>query len=92
MFIDDASICYSRGDNSLLTNLGHRLMIHEINRLGCPHDVYLFDHIRRRDLPDYKLYLFLNTFRVHRGPASRGQASPPRWPRALLPPRRGVPQ
>ncbi len=64
VFIDEGSIPYSRGDNSLLTNLGHRLMIHEINRLGCPHDVYLFDHIRRNDLPDYKLYLFLNTFRV----------------------------
>ncbi len=64
VFIDEASICYSRGDNSLLTNLGHRFMIHEINRIGCPHDVYLFDHLRRRDLPDYKLYIFLNTFRV----------------------------
>ena len=47
VFIDEGSIPYSRGDNSLLTNLGHRLMIHEINRIGCPHDVYLFDHVRR---------------------------------------------
>jgi hypothetical protein len=64
VFIDEGSIPYSRGDNSLLTNLGHRLMIHEINRIGCPHDVYLFDHVRRADLPEYKLYLFLNTFRA----------------------------
>jgi len=64
VFIDEGSIPYSRGDNSLLSNLGHRFMIHEINRIGCPHDVYLFDHLRRGDLPDYKLYLFLNTFRV----------------------------
>jgi hypothetical protein len=64
VFVDEGSIPYGRGDNALLGNLGHRLLIHEINRIGCPHDIYLFDHIRRRDLPDYKLYLFLNAFRV----------------------------
>ena len=64
VFIDEGSIPYSVGDNRLLTNLGHRFMIHEINRIGCPHDVYLFDHVRRTDLPDYKLYIFLNAYRV----------------------------
>jgi hypothetical protein len=64
VFIDEGSIPYSVGDNRLLTNLGHRLMIHEINRIGCPHDVYLFDHVRRADLPDYKLYVFLNAYRA----------------------------
>jgi hypothetical protein len=64
VFVDEGSIPYTRGDNSLLSNLGHRLLIHEINRMGCPHDIYLFDHVRRSDLPDYRLYIFLNTFRV----------------------------
>jgi hypothetical protein len=64
VFVDEGSIPYTRGDNSLLSSLGHRLLIHEINRIGCPHDIYLFDHVRRDDLPEHKLYLFLNTFRV----------------------------
>jgi len=64
VFIDEESIPYSNGNNFLLGHLGHRLMIHEINRIGCPHDVYLFDHLRRDDLPDYKLYVFLNAFRA----------------------------
>lgn len=64
VFVDEGSIPYSVGDNRLLTNLGHRLLIHEMNRIGCPHDVYLFDHVRRQDLPEYKLHIFLNTFRV----------------------------
>ncbi len=62
VFVDEGSIPYE--PHRLVTNLCHRLLIHEINRIGCPHDIYLFDHIRRNDLPDYKLYLFLNTFRV----------------------------
>jgi len=64
VFVDEGSIPYTRGDNALLGNLGHRLLIHEMNRIGCPHDIYLFDHVRRRDLPEYKLCLFLNAFRV----------------------------
>ena len=64
VFVDEGSIPYSVGDNRLLTNLGHRLLIHEMNRIGCPHDIYLFDHVRRQDLPEYKLHIFLNTFRV----------------------------
>ena len=64
VFVDEGSIPYTRGDNTLLGAQGHRLLIHEINRIGCPHDIYLFDHVRRSDLPGYKLYLFLNTYRV----------------------------
>jgi len=64
VFVDEGSIPYTRGDNTLLGAQGHRLLIHEINRIGCPHDIYLFDHVRRSDLPDYKLYVFLNTYRV----------------------------
>jgi hypothetical protein len=64
VFVDEGSIPYSVGDNRLLTNLGHRMLIHEINRIGCPHDIYLFDHVRRPDLPDYRLYIFLNAYRA----------------------------
>ena len=64
VFVDEASIAYTRGDNPLLNNMCHRLMIHEMNRIGCPHDIYLFDHVRRSDLPEYKLYVFLNAVRA----------------------------
>ncbi len=65
VFVDEPSITYTKGENTILGNLGHRLLIHEINRIGCPHDIYLFDHVRRGDLPDYKLYIFLNAIRVN---------------------------
>lgn len=65
VFVDEASITYTKASNHILGNLGHRLLIHEINRIGCPHDIYLFDHVRRRDLPEYKLYIFLNAIRVN---------------------------
>jgi hypothetical protein len=64
VFVDEGSIPYTRADNTLLGSLGHRLLIHEINRIGCPHDIYLFDHVRRSDLPGYKLYIFLNAVRA----------------------------
>jgi len=64
VFVDEGSIPFTRGNNTLLGTQGHRLLIHEIGRIGCPHDIYLFDHVRRTDLPDYKLYVFLNTYRV----------------------------
>ncbi len=35
-----------------------------LSRSGVPHDFYLLSDIGHRDLPDYKMYVFLNGFRV----------------------------
>ena len=54
---------YTGGDYSTLAAL-LRGTIDEAARMGAPFDVYLLSDIANPALPDYKLYIFLNAFKL----------------------------
>ncbi len=63
IFADEGSMYYTGGDYSTLAAL-LRGTIDEAARMGAPFDVYLLSDIANPALPDYKLYIFLNAFKL----------------------------
>ncbi len=68
LIFDPESVCYmkpveasSRGDYSLLGPLVYEF-IRTIGRIGAPYDLYSFDDLDI--MPQYKLYIFLNAFKI----------------------------
>ncbi len=61
---DEDSHRYFAPDNRVCRNLYHRQMIAEMGRLGASADQIMHDDLGHGDLPDYKLYIFLNCFRL----------------------------
>ena len=70
VFLDDESFYYQSNLNNLDIPLTWQQRVISLNRFGAPHDVYLLDDLLEGSLPDYKLYIFLNTF--HLGNERRG--------------------
>ncbi len=61
---DEESHDYFAPNNRICRNLYHRQMINEMGRLGATADMIMHDDLGHADLPDYKLYVFLNCFRL----------------------------
>jgi hypothetical protein len=64
LFIDDESFFYQSVRNSLDIPLIFQQRLWGLPRLGAPCDVYLLRDLLEGRLPAYKLYIFLNVFRL----------------------------
>jgi hypothetical protein len=64
LFIDDESFFYQSVRNSLDIPLIFQQRLWGLPRLGAPCDVYLLQDLLQGRLPAYKLYIFLNVFRL----------------------------
>ena len=65
VFIDDESYYYESIQNNLDLPLIWRQRVASLNRFGAPHDIYLLDDLIEGNIPDYKLYIFLNPFHLN---------------------------
>jgi hypothetical protein len=64
LFIDDESFFYQSVHNRLDIPLIFQQRLWGLPRLGAPCDVYLLRDLLEGSLPAYKLYIFLNAFRL----------------------------
>lgn len=64
IIMDEESHRYVDPENRVCRNLYHRQMLHEMGRLGAGADIYLHDDLDHPDMPDYRMYVFLNCFRL----------------------------
>lgn len=64
VLLDDESMLYEEIRNSFsIPGIWHQR--HQgLSRLGAPYDIWLLDDLLGGDLPAYKLYVFLNAFRM----------------------------
>ena len=62
VIVDETSPCYQGVSANLMYPLITLQKQLELGRMGTPYAVYLHDDLGRADMPDYKCYLFLNTF------------------------------
>ena len=62
LIFDHESVHYT--GQRTLTDLCHQLRSFEIHRIGAPVAYHFLEDLARPDLPDYKLYVFMNTFAV----------------------------
>ena len=65
VFLDDESYYYESIRNNLDLPLIWRQRVINLNRFGAPHDIYLLDDLLEGNLPEYKLYIFLNAFHLN---------------------------
>ena len=65
VFLDDESYYYETIYNHIDLPLIWQQRVVNLNRFGAPHDVYLLDDLLEGNLPDYKLYIFLNPFHIN---------------------------
>jgi len=63
VFADEDNMHYAPGDYAFRRAL-LRGTLDELECMGTPYDMYLLPDIAKARLPDYKLYVFLNAFRV----------------------------
>jgi hypothetical protein len=64
LLIDDESFFYQSSRNSLDLPLIFQQRLWGMPRLGAPFDVYLLQDVLEGRLPPYKLFIFLNVFRL----------------------------
>ena len=65
VFVDEPSMLYTNIKSNPPLRLGLlRKTIDELACMGAPYDTYLLSDLKHPDLPDYKLYIFLNAFRI----------------------------
>lgn len=62
VLVDDESFLYESLRNTVNLPLIFRQRVTSLPRFGAPHDVYLLNDLLEGDLPEYKLYVFLNCF------------------------------
>ncbi|MCS6847612.1 MAG: hypothetical protein RMN52_07860 [Anaerolineae bacterium] len=66
VLLDDESYYYTTVKNNIsLAGVFYQRSI-SLARIGAPHDVYLLDDLIEGNIPPYKLYIFLNAFRLNR--------------------------
>ena len=63
VFVDEESVDLSN-TNPLFRRALRRQTLDELTRMGAPFDLYLVSDLLNPRFPDYKLYVFLNAFRV----------------------------
>ena len=66
VFLDDESFFYESLRNHVDIPAIFQQRVISLNRFGAPHDVYLLNDLLSGNLPDYKLYVFLNAFALDR--------------------------
>jgi hypothetical protein len=64
VIIDDESFIYESNNNGLDISLIFHQHLQGLPRIGAPYDVYLLDDLLSGKLKSYKLYIFLNAFRL----------------------------
>ena len=65
VFVDEPSMLYTNIKSNPPLRLGLlRKTIDELACMGAPYDAYLLSDLANPKLPDYKLYIFLNAFRI----------------------------
>jgi concanavalin A-like lectin/glucanase superfamily protein/glycosyl hydrolase family 42 (putative beta-galactosidase) len=65
VFIDEPSMHYTNSKSNPPLRLGLlRKTLDELACMGAPYDTYLLSDLTHRELPNYKLYIFLNAFRI----------------------------
>ena len=62
MIVDEDSMFYHSFSSGVLQPMLYRQRMEEFGRIGTPWDVYLHNDLSHPDMPDYKVYLFLNIF------------------------------
>jgi hypothetical protein len=65
VFLDDESFLYESIRNNIDVPLIWHQRVINLNRFGAPHDLYLLNDLLEGNLPDYKLYIFLNPFHLN---------------------------
>jgi hypothetical protein len=60
-FIDPHSFYYLKPDPSLLLHITLEPVLN-LYRSGAPFDLYVLSDLKREDLPDYRVYVFLNAY------------------------------
>lgn len=65
VFLDDESFLYETIRNNIDIPLIWHQRVINLNRFGAPHDLYLLNDLLEGNLPDYKLYIFLNPFHLN---------------------------
>ena len=63
VFVDEPSMHYSNSNPAFRKAL-LRTTLDELACMGAPCDMYLLSDLKHPELPDYKLYIFVNAFRV----------------------------
>jgi len=66
VILDDESFFYQSPRNDLDLPLIFHQRLWGLPRLGAPFDTYLLEDLCEGNLPEYKLYIFLNAFRLDR--------------------------
>ena len=66
VLLDDESMFYEELKNTLSIPLIWHQRHQGLARFGAPYDIYLMDDLLDGGLPPYKLYIFLNAFRLDR--------------------------
>jgi hypothetical protein len=64
VIIDDESIYYESDKNSMDLPLIFEQRLWGLPRMGAPFDTYLLGDLLKKGCPPYKLYIFLNPFRL----------------------------
>ncbi|HRV05081.1 MAG: Beta-galactosidase [candidate division TA06 bacterium ADurb.Bin131] len=62
MIVDVDSLFYQKMANILMYKLLYEQRMNEFGRIGTPWHLYLHDDLAINDMPDYRVYVFLNTF------------------------------
>lgn len=64
IIVDEDSTCYQ----GISANLNHALFHYqkqlELGRIGTPYSIYLLNDLNNPNMPDYKFYIFINTFQL----------------------------
>lgn len=64
VILDDESYRYEAIRNNIDIPLIWHQRVVNLNRFGAPHDLYLLEDLLEGNLPEYKLYIFLNPFHL----------------------------
>jgi len=62
VIVDETSPCYQGVSAHLMYPLITKWKQYELGRMGAPYAVYMHDDLAGEDMPDYRFYIFLNTF------------------------------
>lgn len=62
MIVDTESLFYQRMSSSLMHKILYEQRMNEFGRIGTPWYLYLHDDLAMEGVPEYKVYVFLNTF------------------------------
>lgn len=62
MIVDTESIFYQKMAGNIMYKLLYEQRMNEFGRIGVPWHLYLHDDLTNKEMPEYRVYVFLNTF------------------------------